>query len=518
MVKVDEIETIRRAYFIEGKSIREISREFGHCRRTVRKALKDPGPWKYRLQAERRQPVLGPYQERIDSLLEESDQQPRKQRFTARRIYQLICEDGYQGSESTVRRYVGKKRSATRRGDSYLPLEFDPGQDAQLDWTEAVVELKGKRQKVQLFIMRLPAQYAGQVTTPEPDSPWHSPSRSKRRSWRAMSGRFTSTAVCHVALPMTTSRRLCTASCRDAIVRSRRHSSPSALARIFESYYLFESRYCTPAQAHEKGGVESDAGYALRNFMAPVPEVNSYAELNERLRMACVADMHRRPRGKKRTVAELLEEERARLLPIPEQDYPACVSRPAKVNPYSQVVLDTNRYSVPAEYGRRQVVLRAFPFRIEVLWMDQVIARHERCFEREKDIIDPLHYVGLLSQRPGAFEHAIPVRRWRETWPPAYERLLEVLQERWPEGRGIREFIAILELHRKHSRQEMEQAIRMALDCGVPHLDGVELCLRQQASPKIKIEPINMRRHPALQGIGDQPVDLQQYERLVQRS
>jgi len=155
MIKVEQIEKIRRAYFIEGKSIREISRQYGHCRRTVRKAIQDSGPREYRLEKDRPQPVIGPYKARIDELLAESKQQPRKQRYTAHRIYDLIFAEGYLGGESTVRRYVGRKRDEMKQRDSYLPLEFDPGQDAQMDWTEGVVELTGKRVKVQLFIMRL---------------------------------------------------------------------------------------------------------------------------------------------------------------------------------------------------------------------------------------------------------------------------------------------------------------------------------------------------------------------------
>jgi transposase len=504
MIKVDKIEAIRRAYFIEGKSIREISRELNHCRRTVRKALQDPGPREYKPKSWRKKPVLGPYRERIDALLDESERQPRKQRFTARRIYQLIRAEGYRGSESTVRRYVGKKRELMRQSQAYLPLEFDPGQDAQMDWTEAVVEMRGKRQKVQLFIMRLNYSRA-RFAMAFPFQKQEAFLEGHEKAFRFFGG-----------VP----RRIAYDNLKTAVYRilSGRNRTEQEVFITFRSYYLFESRYCTPGEAHEKGGVESDAGYALRNFMAPLPRVNNYTELNEHLLSTCLEDMDRRPRGQKNTVAELLEEERSLLLPVPEQDYPACTSQSAKVSPYSLVQLDTNRYSVPTEYSKRQVVVRAYPFRIEVLWLDQVIASHERCFDREQDIIDPLHYIGLLSQRPGAFEHAIPMRRWRKTWPPVYEQLLEALQEHWPEGRGLREFIAILKLHRDHSNGQMEKAIRTALNCGIPHLDGVELCLRQQQSPSMVIKPLDLQRHPALQEIGKQSVDLHQYERLLEAS
>ena len=74
------------------------------------------------------------------------------------------------------------------------------------------------------------------------------------------------------------------------------------------------------------------------------------------------------------------------------------------------MVFETNRYSVPAEYVGKQLVLRAYPFRVEILSLTEVIAEHPRCFGREQDILDPLHYLGLLEQRPGAFEHALPMR------------------------------------------------------------------------------------------------------------
>jgi Mu transposase, C-terminal domain len=78
---------------------------------------------------------------------------------------------------------------------------------------------------------------------------------------------------------------------------------------------------------------------------------------------------------------------------------------------------DANRYSVPYKYRDKQLVLRAFPFRIELLYLDEIIASHVRCFEKEQDILEPLHYLALLQRRPGAFEHAKPMRRWRKQWP-----------------------------------------------------------------------------------------------------
>lgn len=283
----------------------------------------------------------------------------------------------------------------------------------------------------------------------------------------------------------------------------------------FRSHYLFESRYCTPGQAHEKGGVENDIGYTRRNFLVPMPKVESYQELNEHLRQACLQDTQRRMRGQTQKIVELWEEEKRSLLPLPSHDYRACRSRAVKANPYAQVVFETNRYSVPTAYVRQQLVLQAYPFRVEILAQNQVIASHERCFGREQDVLEPMHYLDMLIQRPGAFEHAIPMRRWRAQWPAAYETLLSELRMRWPEGRGVREFLSILKLHRDYPSQHIEQAIQQALQLGAAHFDGVQLCLRQQALPTTLPNSLALHRHPHLQGIGEQPINLSQYDQLL---
>ena len=155
MRTVEEYETIRRAYFLEGKSIREISRQLKHGRTLVRKAITHAEPPGYRLSKHRPAPVLGPYQKRIETLLNESDQMPRKQRYTANKIYQIIRAEGYAGSAGSVHNYVSRQRKKRKRKQLYLPLEFDMGQDAQVDWGVGIVEMAGERVKVQLFVMRL---------------------------------------------------------------------------------------------------------------------------------------------------------------------------------------------------------------------------------------------------------------------------------------------------------------------------------------------------------------------------
>ena len=139
MLKVDKIERIRRAYYVEGKSMRQIEREYQHSWRTIKKALASPQASQYTLKEPRQAPVLGPYKERIKELLAENEELPGKHRLTGQRIYELLQAEGYQGSASGVLVYLWQLRKTKRKVKVYLPLEFEPGQDGQVDWGEAQV-------------------------------------------------------------------------------------------------------------------------------------------------------------------------------------------------------------------------------------------------------------------------------------------------------------------------------------------------------------------------------------------
>jgi transposase len=502
MKQVDDYEQIRKAYHIEGLSIREISRRYKHSRRVVRKALEHPIPEKYHLGQPKPSKVLGAYRQRILDLLAESEKLPRKQRYTAHKVYEMLEAEGYSGCEGNVHNFICRTRKQLEAGKAYLPLEFDPGKDAQVDWGEAVVILAGVEVKVQFFVMRLNYSRVRFVRA--------YPFQKQEAFWEAHEAGFHFLG----GIP----QRITYDNLKTAVFRilEGHNRQEQEAFKAFRSYYLFDSHYCTPAQGHEKGGVESDVGYAQRNFFSPLLRINDYAELNQLLVERCQQDVDRHIRGQAAPVRELWEVERVKLLALPRQDYPACQTRPVKANPYSQVVFETNRYSVPGAYAGKQLVLRAFPFKVEVLSLEQIIATHPRCFGREQDIFDPLHYLTLLEQRPGAFEHALPLRQWRKTWPDSYEQLLRGVQQNKPDGQGIREFIAILKLHQTYPVHLVEQAVQLAVHSGMNSLDGVQYYLQQQLCPLPATASLDLSHRPHLASIGCQPVDLQIYNQLLE--
>ena len=501
MISVETREQIRRAYFIEHKSIRHIARELKCSRHTVDKAIASAEPARYTLSVPRPSPVLGPYKETIDQYLAESARLPRKQRYTAHKIYALLCEQGYPGAESTVRSYVGQQRRTKQRPEVFIPLEFDPGRDAQVDWGEGLAIIAGEPMTVQLFVMRL--CYSRRMFV------MAFPSQCQAAFFE---GHVQAFHYFQGVPHRLTYDNLGTAVKR-VLEGCNREEQRAFIA--LRSHYLFESHFCTPGEGHEKGGVEHGVGFSRRNFLVPIPTVPSFAALNQHLLAQCLADDARLVKGQPQPIGEAWRAEQPHLRALPSRDFDCRMTRSVTLTPYSQVVFDTNRYSVPADQAERHLVVKASAFRIEILCREQVIARHERCYGHDQDVFDPLHYLPLLEQRPGAFEHAKPLRQWRAGWPPIYEQLLARLRATDSDGRGVREFVRILRLHRTYPAEAVEQGIGVALEYGCLHADGVELCIRQgQPTPPL-LPALDLQARPHLAQVGRQPLDLRAYDQLL---
>jgi len=501
MLTVKDREAIRRAFFIEEKSIREIARGLHHSRKTIRKALASAEAERYTQTQPRPAPVLGPYKARIEALLAENEGLPRKQRYTGERICDLLEEEGYTGSRSTVRTYLAAQRKTQRRPQVYLPLEFDPGMDAQVDWGEGVAEIAGERVTVQLFYMRL--NYSRRLFMM---------AFPTQRQEAFLMGHVEAFAFFGGVPHRISYDNLKTAVQEMGAGHTRREQEAFVQLR---SHYLYASHFCTPGQGHEKGGVEHGVGFGRRNYLVPIPQVRDFGELNAQLVARCQADADRRVARQAVTIGEAWQVEQVHLKPLPQYAFDPRLTRAVTLNPYSQVIFETNRYSVPTDQVHRQLVLKAGPFTVTIQYLDTVLATHPRSYAREQDILDPLHYLPLLEQRPGAFEHAKPLRQWRPQWPPVYEALLATLQAQDESPGGVREFIQVLKLHREHPAQQIEQAVTQALAYGCPHLEGVRLCLHALQHPETPCLPVDLAAHPELAAVAQQAPDLRRYDQLL---
>jgi transposase len=276
MITLEQYEQIRRMYHLEEKSARQIARELGCSRQTVSRALGQDQPPVYTMSKPRSAPVLGPYQVRLDALLQENKHLPKKQRYTSRKLFELIQAEGYAGSEAGVQMYAVRWRKAHKRPATFLPLEFEPGEDGQVDWGEAYVILKGEQQKVQVFVMHLSYSRRTFVMT-FPAQKQEAFFYGHVRAFDFFGG-----------VPHRLSYDNLSAAIKPLVQGRVREEQRAFIA--FRSHYLFDSHFCTPAQGHEKGGVEGSVGFSRRNYLVPMPRVGSFEELNQQLLQRCLRD------------------------------------------------------------------------------------------------------------------------------------------------------------------------------------------------------------------------------------
>jgi transposase len=514
MLAEEERERIRRAYYLDHQRIAQIVRDTGHCRQTVQRAIEDSPRKLYQMKVKRAAPKFKPFQAHVEQLLRQNESLPPKQRYTIHRMYEILREAGYQGCESRIGQFCAEWHQHPSRAELFLPLEYDPGQDAQCDWGTAVAIIGGRRQTIHVFVLRLcysrrtfvmafPTEQQESFLYAHVQAFHHFGGIPHRISYDNLA-----TAVKLVF----------------AKGQAHRQRQENSTFVAFRSHYLFTSHFCTPGQGHEKGQVEHSVGYTRRQFLVPIPHAASFVALNQYLRERCLQQDERKVRGKHLTIGQAWEHERSLLRRLPAFDF-ACYQRiTARLTPYSQVVFETNRYSVPVRQARHEVTVNAYPFQVEIWDREHLLAQHPRCYEREQDVFDPLHYLPLLEQRPGAFEYAAPVRRWRADWPACYHQMLRELRAKWPdEGRGVQEFVRILQLHEQYPAEVLQAAIEQALTYGCVHLDGVLYCLHQLSDSASSVpdeEPPDhtSSENTALPDPGHQPVDLSRYEQLLKLS
>lgn len=503
MITLEQYAQIRHMAYIEEKSGRQIARELGISRQTVARALGADEPPKYTMKHSRPAPKLGLYHATLDALLTENAHLPKKQRYTAHKLFELIQAQGYTGSEVSVSMYVVRWRKQHQKPATFLPLAFEPGRDAQVDWGQAQVILAGEKRVVQVFVMHL--------------------SYSRRTFVMCFPSQKQEAFLCgHVCafvffggVPHRISYDNLTTATKPLVHGRTREEQRAFLA--FRSHYLFDAHFCTPNQGHEKGGVEGSVGYTRRQYLVPMPHVASFEDLNQQLVQRCERDDVRVVDRQPHSIGHAWQQERPVFRSLPAHAFDCCITRQVHLNGYSQVTFETNRYSVPAEQARRELTLKAYPFTVEIWAEGTLLARHPRCYERERDLFDPLHYLSLLVKRPGALRYARPMQEWRARWPASYDQLLARLRESWPEERAVKEFIQILRLHQEADGKLVQRAIETALAYGCVHLDGVKQCLQQLLSPLLPVQPLTLDGRPELAQVGGQPVDLGCYEQLIER-
>ncbi len=161
-----------------------------------------------------------------------------------------------------------------------------------------------------------------------------------------------------------------------------------------------------------------------------------------------------------------------------------------RVDKYSTVIIDKNRYFVPTHYSGFRVKVIIGVDKIEIFSGNKKIATHERKFGNNKWCLKPEHYLDLIRKRPMSFESARPIREWRKSWPEVFNVLLERFRIQQGETKGIKEFISVLMLHKNYSSGEIEAAVELALEKNISTSEGVKHILLFIKEPEKKISPL----------------------------
>jgi hypothetical protein len=269
------------------------------------------------------------------------------------------------------------------------------------------------------------------------------------------------------------------------------------------THYLYASTFCRPAKGSDKGGVENAGKEAVRKFFVPYPEVDSFEELNEYLHNECIKLLESNPKW---------EAEKAALRPLPAVRFDGARYKEAKVNRYSMVQFETNRYSVPTIYVGEKVTVKATADEVKILFKGTIIASHPRIYGRYQEQIKLDHYLELLLQKSRALDNTKVYKP--QLLAPVYEQYRRNLNAR--SHKGNKEFVKILMLHRDYPPALVTEAVEIAMTYNVYSYDGVLNILGQLLfSERPKMAPISKDKLQNIPEVVVIPPDLSKYSVLM---
>ena len=467
MLILETIAKIRRAFFVQGKSIKLICRELSVSRKVVRKVIRsDATEFRYEREAQPL-PKIGPWTDQLDELLLANEGKAARERLTLIRLFEELRGRGYGGGYDAVRRYAG--RWSKERGQStaaaYVPLTFAPGEAYQFDWSHEIVLLEGVTVTVKAAHVRLCHSRMLFVRV--------YPRETQEMVFDAHDRAF--------ALFNGTCGRGIYDNMKTAVetifVGKKRLYNRRFLQMC--SHYLVEPVACTPASGWEKGQVENQVGLVRERFFTPRLRFKNLDELNAWLLDQCIAyaKAHHHPELTHQTIWEVFEAERPKLVRYTGR-FDGFHSVPASVSKTCLVRFDNNKYSVAASAVGRPVEVYAYADRIVIRQEGRIVAEHPRSFSRGDTLYDPWHYVPVLARKPGALRNGAPFKDW--VLPAAMERVRRKLAG---VDDGNRQMVDILTAVLADGLPAVEAACAEAIAQGVHSADVVLNILARQRDP-----------------------------------
>lgn len=470
MLLMDMIAEIRRRHLISQESISSIARDLKLSRPTVRKHCRTQSEPVYH-RSKQPTPMLGAFENTLEAWLRTERLLPKRQRRTARRLFEGLQAEGYRGAYDSVQRYAQRwkaAKSGPALTGAFVPLAFAPGEVCQFDWSHEHVELGGVMQIIKVAHFRL-AFSRQMFVVAYPRETQEMVFDAHNRAFAFFGG---------VPLRMVYDNL-------KAVVETIFTGKERLFNRRFmvlANHYLFEPVACTPASGWEKGQVENQVGNIREWLFTPLARFASFEALNEWLATRCrelAARKH--PITPEQSIAACFITEQLALRRITAA-FDGYVEHMLRVSSTCLVVLDRNRYSVPAAFAGRAVSVRSTATEVRVVADGAVIAEHARRFGRDQLICDPWHYLPILERKPGALRNGVPFLDWDL---PTSIRLVRDRILKQP--KGDRAFVELLMMARDVGLEVLEVACELVLDGTVVSAPIVMNEMRRLVAPGLPI-------------------------------
>jgi transposase len=491
---MSQVEYIRDLYENEGMSLREIARQTHKDFRTVKKyAYRDDWNPAVKLKTEPEAfPVMGAYIPFVNEILKQDEREPRKQRHTARRIYdRLRKEEGYTGSYGSVKRYVSiKKEEMKKYRESFLPLAHPPGH-AQVDFGEfKYYDADEAAHK----------GYALIVSFPHANTGWMQVFQSQNQECLLTGMKR---IFCHIG---------------GVPARCRCDNMTTAVAQILEGtervvsegfyrfmlHHRFSADFCNPAKGTEKGNVENKVGYTRRNMLVPVPAITDFDAFNEELLRQCDEDHEREHYERGQLIRELWEDEEKHLLALPAHEYTVFRYEALTVNKSGFVTVDTNKYGLSPELSGKVVQAKIYFDKIEVFYDHNLLKTFRRSYGRNGEECDWKDYLPSLVKKPGATEHT----RFFNQMPKLWQNHLKSVK-----GRERKSALLLLsEMVSDGNEALCDDALELAGEYGKTDADSIRQCYLLISKPESHPQPLQLTTSPPLLNFTP---DLSVYDQLI---
>jgi len=481
---------ILRYFHVEKWRVGTIARQLGIHHGTVDRVLSQAGLPK--AARPHRPSMIDPF---LPFIVETLAQFPE---LTASRLYAMVRERGYPGGEDHFRHLIAQHRPAPVP-EAYLRLRTLPGEQGQVDWGHFGKITIGKAVRVLMaFVIIL--------------------SFSRRIFLRffldARMANFLrgheAAFQCWQGLP----RILLYDNLKSAVLERQGQAirfHPTLLD--FAAHYRFEPRPVAVARGNEKGRVERAIRYVRDNFFA-ARTFTGLDDLNAQAEAWCAGQASDRPCPEDRSlsVREAFEQERTQLLVLPDNPFPTDEREELSVGKTPYVRFDLNDYSVPHTFVRRTVTVVASPTQVRILDGLDVIATHERSYDKNQQVEDPTHIAALIETKRQGRRH-----RAQDRLIQAAPNSRELLTEAAARGQNLGSLTAaLLRLLDHYGATELEAAIGEALARGVPHPNAVRLALERRRENREQDPPlaVELPEDPRVKKLVVRPHKLDDYDQL----